>query len=109
VRIFDRGERIFRQNITSPSFNVPQNVPPGLLLPGHWYSWQVIAMDNANGNRVDYRSNGSQFNFYTTGGPTPPSQPLTVKIVPDAEVRKTMLIQGDADVLMWGDRTGRGY
>jgi peptide/nickel transport system substrate-binding protein len=37
--------------------------------------------------------------FYQKGKPE--IDKITVKIVPDAEVRKTMLLQGDADVIMW--------
>jgi protocatechuate 3,4-dioxygenase beta subunit len=83
VRIFENGERIFKgQNQGSTSFNVPATVPAGLLSSGRWYSWQVIAMDNAISANVDYRSNSTTWDFYTTGGSIPSPQPLNVNIVP---------------------------
>ncbi len=78
VRILERGERIFRQNVTSSSFTVPADI----LSPGRWYSWQVIAMDNTDSNLIDYRSNSPTINFYVKDGTIPSLQPLSVKIVP---------------------------
>ena len=78
VRIYEMGERIFKENTTATSYTIRT----GILAPGRWYSWQVIAMDNTNSDLVDYRSNSSTRDFFTIDGATPSPQQLTVNIVP---------------------------
>jgi peptide/nickel transport system substrate-binding protein len=52
--------------------------------------------DWVSGDHMTFERNPT---YYQKGKPQ--IDKITVKIVPDAEVRKTMLMQGDADVLMW--------
>jgi len=79
VRILYLGERIWKCE-TAPGTSC--SVPPNVLLEGRWYSWNIMAFDNTSRDQIDYASVSETRNFFTIGGETPPSEALSVQVVP---------------------------
>jgi hypothetical protein len=79
VRIMYLGERIWTSDLIS---GTSLTIPTGSLSEGRWYSWNIMAFDNATPDQFDYASVSETRSFFTIGGVTPPSEPLNVRIVP---------------------------
>ena len=79
VRITYLGERIWKSGRITGTW---LTVPPGILLEGRWYDWTIMAFDSAAPGQFDYASVSESRSFFTIGGVTPPSEALSVQIVP---------------------------